>query len=110
MDSITTYIALVLGLAMRLGLPVAFTVMLIVILRRMDDRWQQESEFNIPVIASIPRCWEKHDCPPEKRDSCAAYKHPEIPCWQLFRNRDGVLREECLGCQEFIKASIPVVS
>jgi hypothetical protein len=110
MDSIYAYLMVAAGILVRLGIPVALTILLVEILRRLDDHWQQEGEASTPVLAVNTRCWEIHNCSSENRASCQAYTHPETPCWQVFRNREGLLREECLGCQVFEKAPVPATS
>jgi hypothetical protein len=110
MESIFSMITVVLGLLLRLGLPVLFTVLFVVLLRHLDARWQQEGIGKVSVLAHNTRCWEQHNCSEEKRAKCAAYLHPETPCWQLYRSKDGNLREQCLGCQTFRSAPVPVRS
>lgn len=110
MDSILSFVTVFLGLALRLGLPVLFTVLLIIILRHLDERWQQEGVGTVSVLAQNTRCWEQHNCSDEKRASCSAYLHPEIPCWQLNRSKEGILNEQCLNCETFRKAPVPVHS
>ncbi|NDY42699.1 hypothetical protein G3N55_07580 [Dissulfurirhabdus thermomarina] len=45
-------------------------------------------------------CWEVMQCG-ERRFSCAAYHHPEVPCWQVARPPDDYRRyyhvcEDCI--------------
>jgi hypothetical protein len=110
MDSTMVFLTVFFGVLLRIGLPVALTVILVALLRRLDARWQQEGAVAAPIKAANTRCWETHGCSPENRAACPAYAHPETPCWQLFRSKDGLLREKCLGCQVFQKAPAPVTS
>lgn len=110
METLISYLTVFFGLALRLGLPVIFTALLIVLLRKLDARWQQEGTEQVPVLASNTRCWEQHHCSAEKRGICSAYAHPETPCWQVFRSREGFLREQCIGCETFRKAPVPANS
>jgi len=104
MDAVLNFI---LGLLLRIGLPVLVTVGIFYLLRRLDERWQAEAR-SLPVlnVARTP-CWEARDCPEEKQKSCPAYAQSDTPCWQVFRAKDGVLKEACLGCDVFRQARVP---
>ena len=106
MDTVLTF---VLGLLLRIGIPLAVTALLFFLLRRLDERWQKEA-LAIPVISSQGPCWETKNCPEEKRKNCQASKQTNVPCWQVFRTKNGLLREECLGCDVFHQASSPVMA
>ncbi len=106
MDAVLT---LVLGLLLRIGIPVAVTALIFFLLRRLDERWQKEA-LAIPVISSQRPCWEIKGCPEEKRKNCPASAQPNVPCWQVFRTKNGLLREDCLGCDVFRLAPSPVSS
>jgi hypothetical protein len=106
MDSILTFF---LGILLRIGLPVSVTALVFLLLRRLDDRWQKEA-LAIPVISSQRPCWETRGCSEEKRKDCPAFAHSKNPCWQVFRTPNGLLKEECLGCDVFRLAPVPVVS
>ena len=100
------------GLLLRLGIPLLITILLIRWLRRLDERWQTEAKAQRSKVASTVQarnigCWEIKGCTGEQRDSCQAYKHPETPCWQVFRASDGRLQERCLGCEVFRKSPVP---
>ena len=108
MDTLTPLFAVIAGFALRLAIPIAITAIAIYFLRRLDIRWQAEAEAQLlqPVVEK-PKCWEVHNCPPEKRETCAGYQS-EQPCWQAFREENGYLQERCLGCNVFREAPIPV--
>jgi hypothetical protein len=103
-----TVLTIVLGLLLRIGIPVGVTALVFFLLRRLDDRWQKEAQV-IPVITNQRPCWEMKDCSDEKRKNCPASTQPNIPCWQVFRTKNG-LREECLGCEVFRLAPAPAIS
>ena len=103
MDTVLTF---VLGLLLRIGIPVTVTALIFFLLRRLDERWQKEA-LAIPVISSQQPCWEIKGCSEEKRKHCPASATPNIPCWQVFRTKNGLLREECLGCDVFRLAPVP---
>jgi len=103
MDIVLTF---VLGLLLRIGIPLAVTALIFFLLRRLDERWQKEA-LAIPVISSQRPCWEIKGCSEEQRKNCPASAQPNVPCWQVFRTKKGLLREECLGCKVFRLASAP---
>jgi hypothetical protein len=100
------FLLFLLGMILRLGIPVALTIVVIALLRRLDRRWQKES-LSLPIIPAEKPCWEIKDCPEEKMKVCAAAANPQTPCWQVFRSSNGTLREACLGCDIFRQASVP---
>jgi hypothetical protein len=107
--------SLLLGAALRFGLPVLATGLLILGLRRLDARWQAEAE---PQLTSLQResfalrtpCWVAKKCPSSSREKCPVYRDPGAPCWQHFRNGRGELREECLDCGVFRGAPVPLAA
>jgi hypothetical protein len=103
-------LAFALGLSVRILLPVGLTLLVFYFLRRLDERWQKQA-LQLPVIAPGQKpCWEVRNCPQETRKHCAAAQQPKVPCWQVFRSRDGVLKENCLGCEVFRQAPILIKS
>ena len=109
-------LAFLIGVTLRFAIPVAATVALVIWFRRLDDRWDAEARrqpavvLNASDIDRSPRCWEVRQCPPEKMSGCPAHARPGTPCWQVFRSKDGQLREACLGCAIFRDAIIPKVA
>ena len=105
METLTTLLALLTGLLVRLAIPIAVTALLIILLRRLDAHWQKEA--TPPMLAvEKPECWKVKGCRPEQREHCAGAQSP-LPCWQAFRLPNGYLREECLTCKVFIEAPAP---
>ena len=96
-----------LGVLLRLGIPVIVTVLLLVWLHRLDKRWQKEA-LAVPVVPAGTPCWEIKGCPEEKKKTCPAAAQTKMPCWQVFRTKDGVMKEACLGCDVFRRAPVPV--
>jgi hypothetical protein len=99
----------VLGLLLRIGIPVAVTALIFFLLRRLDEHWQKEA-LAIPVVTSQRLCWEIRGCSEANRKNCPASAQPNIPCWQVFRTKNGLLREDCLGCDVFRLAPAPGLS
>jgi len=108
MEEINVVLTMVLGLLLRLGIPIGFTIGLVYFLKRLDEHWQREAQMqNTKVNASNPACWKINGCSEEKKKHCSAYANPTTPCWQVFR-RGGNLQEKCLMCRVFKEAPIPV--
>ena len=105
MNTSTAAFAILVGLIVRLGIPILVTALVVLALRRLDARWQAESN-SIPLKVEKPRCWQTQGCTPSKRKACAGYKSP-LPCWQVFRLSSGYLNERCLGCKVFVEAPLP---
>jgi hypothetical protein len=110
MEMLVAFVALVLGLLVRIVLPVGVTVLMIYFLKRMDESWQASSTTPSNMArARNAGCWEINKCPPEQRARCNAHAHPDIPCWQYYRQENnGLLPERCLACKVFRGAPIPV--
>jgi hypothetical protein len=109
MNGLIAFGTTLLGLILRLGIPLGFTILMVYLLKRMDDQWQGEAL----VTAAKARvkntgCWLVNQCPPELRANCTAYAHPEIACWQFYRQgNSGFMLEKCLDCQVFRGAPVP---
>jgi len=106
MEWLDGILAVGLGFFIRIGIPVIITVLLVRGLRRLDDRWQAEAQDDAPQVENIG-CWEMKECPAELRATCKAYSNPDIPCWQVFRDGQGGLKEGCLGCEIFRGSPVP---
>jgi hypothetical protein len=93
-----------LGMLARFGIPVLLTVSAVYFLRKLDERWQKDSEDLILEAASLVppiQCWLLRDCPKTRMEQCPAYKEGGKPCWQFFRDQQGQLREDCIDCDVF---------
>jgi len=108
MEIVPPVFSVVLGLVLRLIIPVVITLALVYFLRRLDARWQAEAEqlLLLPVVEK-PKCWETCGCSVDERINCPGYQTNQ-PCWQAFRNEDGHLKERCLDCNVFRHAPAPV--
>jgi hypothetical protein len=111
-----TFIYTIAGALFRFGLPALLTGLVVYWLSKLDERWEQESERERSLMPSLDRrpknsgCWEINGCSPENRGRCAAFAHPETPCWQVFRETNGRLQDKCLLCKVFRAAPVPVSS
>jgi hypothetical protein len=108
MEWLYTILAVLAGLILRLAIPIAITLLAVYILHKVDVRWQEEAaEMPAPVAVEKPHCWEFKNCPVENRSECTS-PNSEEPCWQAHRLSNGYLCEECINCQVFHQAPIPI--
>jgi hypothetical protein len=113
MEWINEFSAIVVGLAIRFGIPVGLTLLVVLAFKQLDERWRksaQENRNQLAVAGLAPRnigCWLINNCSAESLANCKAFTHPETPCWQVFRDDQGRLKESCRGCRIFIEAPIP---
>lgn len=113
MEWIEGAIPIALGLLLRVGVPVLVTVLLVRLLRGLDERWQSQAEAQRSQVEGTVQvknigCWEIKGCAAEQRAACQAFTQKETPCWQVYRTSDGHLQERCLGCEVFRKSPAPV--
>jgi predicted nucleic acid-binding protein len=100
--------AVLLGLFLRLGLPLLATALLVYGLRKLDMRWQKEAEEERSLlIREEEPCWMEQGLPIEEIKARAAASGK--PCWQIHRLSNGYLREACLGCEVFLDAPAPAL-
>jgi hypothetical protein len=107
METFTSILAVMAGFLLRLAIPIAVTALLIFLLRKLDVRWQKEAELPMPALPK-PECWKIKGCRPEQIAHCTGANSP-LPCWQAFRLPNGYLREECLLCEVFANAPVPML-
>jgi hypothetical protein len=107
METFTSLLAILVGLLVRLAIPIAGTVVLIYLLRKLDEHWQAEATLP-PTPALKTQCWKIKGCSPAQRKNCAAASSV-LPCWQVFRQPNGYLQEECISCKVFVDAPVPAL-
>ncbi len=117
MNVILETLALTVLFVLRLGIPIAVTVLIAWGLRRLDARWQAEAaaqqssravaagdlaaaEVTSPLAAQQP-CWELNNCSEAQRGNCPACAALDIPCWMARLRADGKLPARCYGCALF---------
>jgi hypothetical protein len=103
----------VIGVLIRVAIPVALTVLAVWLFRKWDARWQAEAaerarlQMALTAAQRTP-CWEQRQCSPQKRASCPAFTETGKLCWQVFRDKDGNLKPACLDCGVFRNAPVSV--
>ena len=106
MNATYTTLMILIGLVVRLALPLVITILAVSYLRKLDDRWQSEAEKEEPK-PDPEQSWDLEDCPIEHgKVSPAAFSL--FPCWQMNRLSNGYLNEQCLTCKVFRNAPVPV--
>ena len=112
MEWLPTTFAMILGILLRIAVPIIVTILFVFFLKKLDERWKLESDIGTGqlVRAGNVGCWDVHNCPAEKRASCKAYQNQDTPCWQVFRAENGNLQERCIGCDVFRHAPVPVTT
>jgi hypothetical protein len=107
MNTFTSILALLVGISLRLLLPLALTVLVVVVLRRLDTRWQAEAEREKKMLLNgEAHCWKEEGY--SSSEIKQRLQAGERPCWQSSRMPNGHLREECLDCEVFQDAPVPV--
>ena len=93
--------------ALRIGIPILITALIVLWLQELDLRWREEASLEREEELQTP-CWEVRQCPPQLLQDCPAYADRSAPCWQVFRQRDGKLKQTCLACEVFRSAPVPL--
>jgi len=107
METLTSLLAIITGLLLRLAIPIAGTILLVYFLRKLDGHWQAEARL-APMPAEKVECWKIKGCSDEQRKNCIGAAS-SLPCWQVQRQPNGYLHEKCISCEVFINAPIPVI-
>ena len=98
--------AVLLGLFVRLIVPLVVTGLIVLWLHRLDKRWQAEAEKERNMLArdNLP-CWLDQGL--SMADAKLQAAKSDQPCWQTHRSLNGYLREACLDCEVFRSAPTP---
>lgn len=107
METLISLLAILTGLLLRLAIPIAGTIIAVYLLRKLDAQWQAEAQLP-PVPAPKTECWKIKGCSPAQQKNCPAASSP-LTCWQVFRQPNGYLREECISCKVFVDAPAPAL-
>lgn len=106
MDTLTPILLFLAGVALRLGIPLLLTALVVIALRRLDARWQKEAELERSLLVKDEApCWKEQGLSVDEINAKAAESGK--PCWQTHRLSNGYLREACLECEIFLTAPVP---
>jgi hypothetical protein len=114
MDGMREIVGIAVGFVLRIGIPIGVTALTVYFLRRLDRAWQADAErlrAELEVtdqLGMILPCWDIKGCDPQAREDCPAFQNRDRPCWQMFRDERGHLKEQCLECQLFRDATVLV--
>ncbi len=99
-------LAVVLGVFLRLVVPLVLTALVVYLLHKLDARWQAEAERErAALVKDEMPCWKEQGLAMEEIKLRAA--KADQPCWQTHRLANGYLREACLDCEVFLSAPAP---
>ena len=97
---------------LRLGVPLAITLLVGLLLRRLDAKWETEARrsreravaLGAPSRArrsgQLP-CWLIRGCPEDLYRDCPAYKIQSLPCWLARLRVEGRMPKLCANCTLF---------
>ena len=120
----TLTVLLILGMfILRLGVPLAFIVIVGYLLSRLDARWQAEAQAQREAnplyqaaLRALPQeptiqepCWQVKGCGKALRDRCAAPGESATPCWTVRFRAEGALPPICQSCPLFLTARYTTV-
>lgn len=114
MDELLAAAAVVSMFVLRLGVPLAITLAVAYLLRRLDAKWQAEAWLKRevsrargktsaePELLKVEQpCWDLKGCDESVRAKCPTAKIPNIPCWIARHQVEGRLPAECYNCDVF---------
>lgn len=111
-DLIDTLVILFM-FGLRIGVPIALTLAFGYWLeKKLAPREQAQQETEKPRLVKTSgkiiqlHCWDLKRCDQAKRVQCAAFKHPELPCWLALQAEGEKVREECFTCALYKTQSI----
>jgi hypothetical protein len=106
MYTFSSILAVLLGVVLRLLVPITITALIVYGLRKLDARWQEEAkqELKTLVVDEMP-CLKLQGISVEQMKLRASLSAQ--PCWQVQRSHNGHLSEACLNCEVFLDAPVP---
>lgn len=107
METVVSFLYIIVGLLLRLAIPILGTVLLVYFLRKLDARWQAEAQLQQQAIEKS-ECWKIKGLSSQRAENLEA-NPSEVPCWQVNRLPNGYMRDECLSCQVFTEAPVPTL-
>jgi hypothetical protein len=106
-DFMIDLIGLIFMFVVRIGIPIALTL---IVGRWLEKKLAPQEEIRKPEETAQPtpriregnviyvHCWDIKRCESTKRAQCAAFQHPELPCWLALQAAGEKVREECYTC------------
>jgi hypothetical protein len=106
-EFLTETVNVIFMFVVRIGIPIAITLAFGWWLeKRMAPPAQVEEEKETRPLPRYTRtgniiqipCWDLKRCESSVRAQCAAFQHPDLPCWLALQADGGKLRPECFTC------------
>ena len=111
MSRASEVVVLVALFVLRLGVPVAFTLAVCFLLKRLDRQWEEEAQLHTAPIDAEPDaapesakalpCWLIKGCSVDRHQNCAAYENRSLPCWLARLRVEGRIPQPCANCSLF---------
>jgi len=103
---INSILVLLAGVFVRLAIPLLITALVVLLLRKLDARWQADAEKErVTLVKDEMPCWKEQGLSMD--EIRLRVEKNKQPCWQTHRLSNGYLREACLDCEVFLSAPIP---
>jgi hypothetical protein len=104
----TPFFVVLVGLLVRIVLPLLLMTGLVSLLRRLDARWQAEARHQQELANEDTEIHllKLNECAIDGISKKLSVQSNE-PCWQHFRKNNGYLHEECLHCKVF--RAVPIL-
>ena len=77
MEAITSLLAVITGLLLRLALPIVGTAILIYLLRKLDAHWQTQAQLT-PIPMEKVECWKVKGCSLEQQKTASRLLLPVL--------------------------------
>lgn len=88
--------------AIRIGIPIAATLAIGYWLEKKLQPREEKPAAKLELMKKSKiiqlHCWDFKKCEPEQMARCAAYAHPELPCWLALQVEGFKVRPECFTC------------
>ena len=107
-ETLSQTLDVILMFVLRIGIPIVITLLIGLWLekRLASPQEPEEMEDSTSKTARYTRtgniiqihCWDLKRCEKTQRAQCAAFQHPDLPCWLAIQAEGGKLREECFTC------------
>ncbi len=98
-------VVVLLLFVVRIAVPIAFTLAFGHWLERKLRPQEEPAEIQAQVkqvrqASNIIHlhCWDLKRCNAAGRVQCAAYQHPDLPCWLAIQVEGGQVHEQCFTC------------
>lgn len=107
MDQLLGPLVIVGLFLLRLGVPLAVTLAVGYLLRRLDAKWEAEESARTETVpgerqaAARQPCWTVIRCGKVQRADCPAHKSPRLPCWLARLQAENRLPSGCPSCLMF---------